>query len=88
MAILKKVNAAALKDVPQTTGLVYRGEKDGDTIVGYWLNGVFVVLSRHSTRGAALNKINALNGGTGCAFDSKGNTYGAAVTISAASRAA
>jgi len=73
--ILKSVNAAAKKDVPQTTGLVYRGEKDGSTIVGYWLNGVFVVLSRHSTRGAALNKINALNGGTGCAFDSKGNTY-------------
>lgn len=84
MGILKAVNAAAKKDVPQTTGLVYRGEKDGNTIVGYWLNGVFVVLSRHATRGAALNKINALNGGTGCAFDSVGNTYGAGKSASAA----
>lgn len=75
--ILKKVNAAAIKDVPQTTGLVYRGEKNGNTIVGYWLNGVFVVLSRHSTRGAALNKINALNGGSGTVFDASGNLYGA-----------
>jgi hypothetical protein len=83
MAILKAVNAAAKKDVPQTTGLVYRGEKDGNTIVGYWLNGLFVVLSRHATRGAALNKINALNGGTGCAFDAKGNTYGVAPTSAA-----
>jgi hypothetical protein len=68
MPILKKVNEAAAADVPQTTGIVYRGEKDGNTIVGYWLNGAFVVLSRHATRAGALNKINALNGGTGTVF--------------------
>jgi hypothetical protein len=88
MAMLKSVNAAAKKDVPQTTGLVYRGEKDGNTIVGYWLNGVFVVLSRHSTRGAALNKINALNGGSGTVFDAKGNLFGAGAVVLAAARAA
>jgi len=77
MAMLKAVNAAAKSSVPQTTGVVYRGEKDGNIIVGYWLNGTFVVLSRHSTRGAALNKVNALNGGTGCAFDKNGNLYSA-----------
>jgi hypothetical protein len=74
--ILKKVDAAAKADVPQTTGLVYRGEKSGNTIVGYWLNGVFVVLSRHASRGGALNKINALNGGSGTVFDAAGNLYG------------
>ena len=83
MPILKKVNAAAAADVPQTTGVVYRGEASGETVVGYWLNGIFVVLSRHSTRGAALNKINALNGGTGTAFDRAGNLYGAAKACAA-----
>jgi hypothetical protein len=68
MPILKKVNDAAKSSVPQTTGIVYRGEKDGNTVVGYWLNGTFVVLSRHADRAAALNKINALNGGTGTVF--------------------
>lgn len=74
--IKAKVTAAAKANVPQTTGLVYRGEPSGKTIVGYWLNGEFVVLSRHATRGGALNKINALNGGTGCQFDDAGNLPG------------
>ena len=77
MAMLKKVTEAAKSAVPQTTGVIYRGEKDGNTIVGYWLNGTFVVLSRHSTRGAALNKINALNGGSGTVFNKAGDLYGA-----------
>lgn len=65
MTMLKSVNAAAAGDKPQTTGIVYRGEKDGNTVVGYWLNGTFVVLSRHATRSGALNRINVLNGGNG-----------------------
>ena len=83
MPMLKKVTAAAVKNVPQTTGVTYRGEKNGKTVVGYWLNGLFVVLSRHDTRGAALNKINALNGGTGTVFDKNGNLYGSTSSTSA-----
>jgi hypothetical protein len=71
MPMLKKVNKAAIESQPQTTGIVYRGEKDGNTVVGYWLNGLFVVLSRHDNRAAALNRINALNGGTGTVFGNK-----------------
>lgn len=82
--IKAKVTAAAKANVPQTTGLVYRGEPTGKTIVGYWLNGVFVVLSRHATRGAALNKINALNGGSGTVF----NAAGELASFTGAARAA
>lgn len=71
---IKKINAAAKGSVPQTTGLVYRKEAGtGKTLVGYFMNGEFAVLSRHDSRGAAKNTINALNGGTGAVFTSEGN---------------
>lgn len=80
--LLKKVNAAAAKQNGYS-GLTYRGERNGKTIVGYWIDGTFVVLSRHNTRGEALNKINALNGGPGNVFDAAGNL---AATATAARR--
>lgn len=78
---LKKTDANGAKMVAPS-GIVYRGEKDsrghltGKTVVGYWIDGQFVVLSRHDSRGAALNKINALNGGTGRVFTADGNIVG------------
>lgn len=68
MPMLKKVDKAAQEGNTSAGAIVYRGEKDGNTVVGYWLDGLFVVLSRHASRTAALNRINALNGGTGTAF--------------------
>lgn len=63
---LKKVNKAAADAIPQTTGLVYRSEKGtGKSVVGYFLNGIFVVLSRHGSNAEARARINYLNGGSG-----------------------
>ena len=43
---------------------VYKAE-DGGFAVGYFLNGVFKVASRHNTRTAAQRRANYLNGGSG-----------------------
>ena len=44
---------------------VYKAEKNGGFAVGYFLNGVFKVASRHDTRTAAQRRVNYLNGGSG-----------------------
>ena len=43
---------------------VYKAE-NGGFAVGYFLNGVFKVASRHDTRTAAQRRVNYLNGGSG-----------------------
>jgi len=72
-----KVTALSKEGGVTTSAIVYRGESPTSTVVGYWMfdgeDSRFVVLSRHTSRGAALNKINALNGGSGNVFDKDGN---------------
>jgi hypothetical protein len=42
---------------------VYRREGDGRYAVGYWIDGKFMVASRHEERVTAQQRVHYLNGG-------------------------